>query len=76
MKKSMFNQIPTESKSAHQARDVRTAGTTGPVMSSGITASETLNLESLAMDEDPIAAERPLTALVRFCNTVEETECF
>lgn len=38
--------------------------------------SETLDLEGIALDEVPVAAERPLTALVGFCASIEEKESF
>ena len=76
MKKSVFNQMPTELKSTHQLPELCTAGTAGSAMGDVITASETLDLKGLAMDEDPITAERPLSDLVRLCTTFEQKESF
>src|ERR1700733_16162583 len=70
-KEYTYNQLATEPKNTHRVADIRTSGT---AVRSAIVASETLDLKGIAVDGAPIAAERPLTALVRFCASLEEKE--
>jgi hypothetical protein len=67
-KEHTFNQLATKPKNTHRVADIQT----GTAVRSAIIASETLDLKGIAVDEAPIAAERPLTALVRFYASLEE----
>ena len=73
MMKNTLNQIPSTQENTCQAKDDQTAGT---AMGRILLPSETLDLEGIALDEVPVAAERPLTALVGFCASIEEKESF
>jgi len=68
-KDNTFNGLATKQNNTHRVADTRTSGT---AVRSAIVASETLDLRGVAVDEAPIVAERPLTALVRFCASLEE----